>query len=107
MGEVVWVSDGLWIKPFHLLEPASITVPAGVTLVGVADNDAPLINVGNGGEFVMKSGAITGNIRVGDGWVFGGGVEVNGGTFTMEGGTDETLIAGKERTRNSASFAPP
>jgi hypothetical protein len=59
----------------------------GVTLVGVADNDSSLVRI-NGGEFVMKSGAITDNSVVGSSDDRGGGVRVssNGGTFTMEGG---------------------
>jgi hypothetical protein len=54
-------------------------------LVGVADNDSPLVVVRSGGEgrtgeFVMTSGAIRSNA--------GGGVRVeSGGTFTMSGGT--------------------
>jgi hypothetical protein len=60
----------------------------GVTLVGLADNNDSLVEVyGNGGEFVMKSGAITGNIAIGDGWIEGGGVRViEGGIFTLEDG---------------------
>jgi hypothetical protein len=55
----------------------------GVTLVGVVDNSDPLVRVSEGGEFVLKSGAITGNTRNGG----GAGVVVNNrGTFTMEGG---------------------
>jgi len=51
---------------------------------GVADNDRPLVGTYNGGEFVMKSGAITGNANTNGS---GGGVEVSDdGTFTMEGG---------------------
>jgi hypothetical protein len=67
----------------------------GVTLAGVADNDSSLVVVRGGGEgwsgeFIMKSGEITGNTRVSgsDEWSSGGGVQVSeGGTFTMEGGT--------------------
>jgi hypothetical protein len=60
----------------------------GVTLVGIADNDNSLVNVSGGGEFVLKSGVVTGNaIYATEGWVDSGGVRVNGGTFTMEGGT--------------------
>jgi hypothetical protein len=60
----------------------------GVTLVGLPDNSEPLVGVNNGGELVLKSGAITGNTRTGDEWVSGGGVGVwEGGLFTMEGGT--------------------
>jgi hypothetical protein len=59
----------------------------GVTLVGLKDNDKPLVEMSNGGEFVMKSGAITGNTITGNDWVAGGGVKVNdGGKFTMSGG---------------------
>jgi hypothetical protein len=58
----------------------------GVTLVGVKDNDHPLVAV-RSGEFIMKSGAITGNTNTGTEWIDGGGVQViDGGTFTMEGG---------------------
>ena len=76
----------------------------GVTLVGLKDNDQPLATVNKGGEFVLKSGAITGNNITGSGWVDSGGVKVNeGGAFTMEGGeisgnsaasTDEDNAAG-------------
>jgi hypothetical protein len=64
----------------------------GVTLVGVANNNRSLVDVRNGGSgtghFVMKSGAITGNININGESAFGGGVLVDdGGTFTMEGGT--------------------
>jgi hypothetical protein len=56
----------------------------GVTLVGLKGNDSRVVEIGNGGEFVMKSGMITGNIGEGAG---GGGVGVWAeGTFTMKGG---------------------
>jgi hypothetical protein len=59
----------------------------GVTLVGLPDNDQSLVGINENGEFILKSGAITGNTRINDDWASGGGVEVgNGGTFTMEGG---------------------
>jgi hypothetical protein len=59
----------------------------GVTLVGLSDNDQSLVSVGGGSTLVMKSGAITGNTRIGDEWASGGGVEViEDGAFTMEGG---------------------
>jgi hypothetical protein len=59
----------------------------GVTLVGLPDNDQTLVNVHNGGELVLKSGAVTGNTRVGDERISGGGVGVwEGGSFIMEGG---------------------
>ncbi|MDR1231474.1 MAG: right-handed parallel beta-helix repeat-containing protein [Spirochaetaceae bacterium] len=58
----------------------------GVTLVGLKDNDASLVEVHNGGAFVMKSGAVTGNTRFSDDWADGGGVALWKGTFVMEGG---------------------
>jgi outer membrane murein-binding lipoprotein Lpp len=58
----------------------------GVTLVGLKDNNNPVVEMGNGGEFVMKSGKITGN-AIEEGWAFGGGVRVDeGSTFAMSGG---------------------
>jgi hypothetical protein len=58
----------------------------GVTLTGLKDNDEPLVAIGEGGEFVLSSGAITGNTLIKEG-AAGGGVAVrDGGTFTMEGG---------------------
>jgi hypothetical protein len=60
----------------------------GVTLVGLPDNDSPLVGVYENGEFVLKSGAITGNTRVSNEWSSGGGVGVwEYGLFTMQGGT--------------------
>ena len=60
----------------------------GVTLVGLPDNDKSVVEIGNGGEFILKSGAITGNTRVSNEWSNGGGVGVwEYGLFTMQGGT--------------------
>jgi hypothetical protein len=50
----------------------------GVTLVGLKDNNSPLVDIG--GELVLLNGAITDNIN-------GGGVFVSEGSFTMKGGT--------------------
>jgi hypothetical protein len=58
----------------------------GVTLVGLPDNDNPLVGIGENGAFTMKSGAITGNTYNRDDWASGGGVDVWHGTFTMESG---------------------
>jgi hypothetical protein len=60
----------------------------GITLVGLEDNNDSLVLVYEGGELVMKGGAITGNTRIaGKEWAGGGGVQVGeGSTFTMEGG---------------------
>jgi hypothetical protein len=57
----------------------------GVTLVGLPDNDQSLVNVSEGGELVLKSGAITGNSANGRD-SNGGGVNMWRGTFTMEDG---------------------
>jgi hypothetical protein len=76
----------------------------GVTLAGVADNNAPLVQVNGGGDFVMKSGAITGNTNIGEN-AHGGGVKVNnGGVFTMEGGTvsGNTTNGGDENSSTGA-----
>jgi hypothetical protein len=59
----------------------------GATLAGVKDNNASLVEVSEGGELVLKSGAITGNTRIGSDWDSGGGVKIWDGTFIMEGGT--------------------
>jgi hypothetical protein len=66
----------------------------GVTLVGLADNSNRLVELGEGGELVMKSGKITGNTHIEDessngggaSVSEGGGVSVKGGIFTMNGG---------------------
>jgi hypothetical protein len=59
----------------------------GVTLVGLPDNSDTLVRT-EGGEFVLKSGKITGNTIVTEGGTPGGGVLINGssGVFTMTGG---------------------
>jgi hypothetical protein len=59
----------------------------GVTLVGLPDNSDTLVRT-EGGEFVLKSGTITGNTIVTTGGTPGGGVTINGdlGVFTMTGG---------------------
>jgi hypothetical protein len=59
----------------------------GVTLTGLADNYDSLVFVGEGGEFVLKSGALMGNTYYKkEGWPAGGGLGVGDGTFTMKGG---------------------
>jgi hypothetical protein len=60
----------------------------GVTLAGLEDNNKSVVEIANGGEFVLKSGAITGNTRASNEWSNGGGVGVwEYGSFTMQGGT--------------------
>jgi hypothetical protein len=59
-----------------------------VTLVGLPDNDNPLVGIGENSEFTMKSGAVTGNTYASDEWAGGSGVYVGeNSTFTMTGGT--------------------
>jgi hypothetical protein len=58
----------------------------GVTLVGLPDNDSSLVGIGENGELILKSGAITGNTYNSNDLAGGGGVDVWHGTFTMEGG---------------------
>ncbi|GHT69121.1 hypothetical protein FACS1894110_17990 [Spirochaetia bacterium] len=78
----------------------------GVTLTGLPDNDNSLVQLGGGGEFVMKSGAITGNTLTGS----GGGVRVReNAIFTMEGGaitgnTTTTGSGGGVRVDENAIF---
>jgi hypothetical protein len=81
-GTISLKSKGLM---FGIYEGKKLTLD-GVTLVGLSDNDNSLVRITNGGELVMKSGAITGNTHIVTGeWAEGGGVRV-GGTFIMEGG---------------------
>ncbi|MDR1468829.1 MAG: hypothetical protein LBT00_06000 [Spirochaetaceae bacterium] len=71
----------------------------GVTLVGLPDNDQPVVEIGNGGAFILKSGAITGNTVNSEG-AGGGGVGVwEGGLFTMQGGA----ISGNSANGSRAS----
>jgi hypothetical protein len=74
----------------------------GVTLVGLPDNDNPLVGIYENGGLVLKSGAITGNTHVSSEETTGGGIDVGeDGSFTMQGGaifgntaTSDTLVAG-------------
>ena len=68
------------------------TVGSGVTLIldeniclqGRANNTEPLIQVNTNGTLVMNTGSqVIGNTATSD----GGGIRVEGGTFTMNGGT--------------------
>ena len=67
---------------FYIGEGKKLTLD-GVTLVGLPDNDRPLVEVGEGGELVMVSGTIRGN--------GGGSVRTDRGTFTMLGGFVEGI----------------
>jgi hypothetical protein len=67
---------------FNVKSGVTFTLEDGVTLRGTQNNAAKSLVEVTGGRFVMNGGAITGNMRVGD----GGGVYVASGTFTMNGG---------------------
>jgi uncharacterized repeat protein (TIGR02543 family) len=66
----------------------TLTLGENVTLQGRTGNNAALVNVNSGGTLVMETGAkITSNTNSdSNGSFYGGGVRVNGGTFTMNGG---------------------
>jgi hypothetical protein len=82
------ITDSVTGKMFDLGSGATLTLGAGITLdgEGSANGDNPLVNVGSGAALVMNTGStITrGNRNVGS---WGGGVYVDNGTFTMNGGT--------------------
>jgi hypothetical protein len=64
----------------------TLTLGNNITLQGLSDNNASLVQIYRSGTLVMDEGSkITGNITT-VGVVGGGGVNVNGGTFTMNGG---------------------
>ncbi|MDR2491815.1 MAG: hypothetical protein LBD20_10495 [Spirochaetaceae bacterium] len=72
----------------------------GVTLIGLKNNDSPLVKTGTG-RLYMKSGVITGNTNTGDEyWSGGGGVVVSGSDFEMEGGT----ITGNSAARGGGVY---
>jgi hypothetical protein len=74
----------------------------GVTLVGLKDNNEPLVGIGNGGEFILKSGAITGNTaKNGGGVKVGGNAEFTKAGGTIYGDTDTTHTTGS--TENTAA----
>jgi uncharacterized repeat protein (TIGR02543 family) len=68
---------------FTIDNGVTLTLRNNVTLRGLSSNTASLVRVNSGGNLVLKDGAkISGNSASGS----GGGVRVNGGTFTMSGG---------------------
>ena len=73
---------------FTLRSGVTLTLGNNVTLQGLSSNTAPLLSVYSGGTLVMESGSkITGNSNSASASAYGGGgVYVNSGTFTMNGG---------------------
>jgi hypothetical protein len=82
----------------------SLTLENNITLAGRSSNNAALVRLNSSGSLVMKAGSKIQNntVTVNDGDAFGGGVYINGGTFTMDGGT----ISGNrvEATSSSISY---
>jgi hypothetical protein len=74
-----------------------------ITLTGRNNNNVSLVRVESGGTLEMKAGAlITGNTNTSaSSSVYGGGVYVAGGTFTMSGGEIS------DNTASSASSGIP
>jgi hypothetical protein len=67
---------------FTVRSGATLVLDSGLTIWGHLNNDAALVRVNSGGNLVLKDGAKIGNNRA----VYGGGVYVYGGMFTMSGG---------------------
>lgn len=71
-------------------ETASLTLENNITLLGHADNGEALVTVATNGTFTMEgNSAIKSNTSDGSGNAPGGGVYVDGGSFTMK---DDSLI---------------
>jgi hypothetical protein len=69
--------------PLFTLEAGLTLAIQDLTLKGMTSNSVPVVRVNSGGTLEMKTGSlITGNVSSSE----GGGVYVNGGTFTMSGG---------------------
>lgn len=68
---------------FTIGSGVTLTLGDNVTLQGISDNTTALVRVSSGGTLAMKTGSkISGNTAS-----YGGGVQVEGGTFIMSGGT--------------------
>jgi hypothetical protein len=83
LGETAWtvdlISDG---SLFTVGSGVTLRLGSNVTLQGRSDNNAALVQVNSGGTLEMNTGSkISGNTTSSD----GGGVYVDGGTFTMKG----------------------
>ena len=68
---------------FDIKSGVTLILDNNITLQGKSSNNAPVVNISSNGVLVMKEGAkITGNATSRS----GGGVYIQGGTFTMDGG---------------------
>jgi len=84
--KVITLSD--YDSLFSIGNGITLILDENITLLGISNN-ASLVTVNSGGTLIMNQGGrITDNL-------FGGGVYVNGGTFTMNGGkiTGNTSIS--------------
>jgi len=84
----------------------TLTLENNITLQGRSSNNASLVRVDNSNaSLVMKTGSKIQNntVTVNDDYADGGGVYINGGIFTMDGGT----ISGNrvEATSSSSSYS--
>jgi hypothetical protein len=72
---------------FTVESGVTLTLGSNVILWGRSGNTDSLVKVNSGGKLVMEDDSkISGNSVTNTGSVYGGGVYVNGGTFTMNGG---------------------
>jgi uncharacterized repeat protein (TIGR02543 family) len=72
---------------FDIYSGVTLTLGNNVTLQGRSDNTTSLVHVNSAGALVMNAGSkITGNTTSFSYVNYGGGVYVDGGTFTMSGG---------------------
>jgi uncharacterized repeat protein (TIGR02543 family) len=73
---------------FTVESGVTLTLDNNITLQGRSDNTSSLVRVNSGGRLIMNTGScITNNTALGSTTGYGGGVFMNGGTFTMSGGT--------------------
>jgi hypothetical protein len=93
------VSPGANGYLFIIESGVTLTLDNNLVLQGLSSNSASLVQVNSGGALVMNTGSkISGNKNATH-TPYGGGVNVNGGTFTMNGGT----ISGN--TSSSSSYS--
>jgi hypothetical protein len=79
-----WASSGTIERAAAITQVALMTIPENPRNTDHDDNTVSLVYVGSGNEFVMNSGGtITGNATPD----MGGGVQVQGGTVTMNAGS--------------------
>jgi hypothetical protein len=84
--------------PLFTLGPGLTLAIQDLRLQGMSNNSVPVVQVENQGTLEMKAGSrITGNLSSSN----GGGVYVDGGTFTMSGGA----VSGNSASQGGGVFA--